>query len=75
MVPLSQLRADWAAISSSLSRRRYLGDSGQKGREATWRMAGMAVMVRSQGQPFSVPRTLFMPRIWEMRIDKVMISW
>ena len=52
-----------------------MGDSGQKGKVASWRMAGMAVMASSQGQPSSVPSMLFIPRIWEMRIERVMISW
>ena len=53
----------FAFISSSLSRSRYLGDSGQNGRVASWRRAGAAVRARSQGQPSSVPRTLLIPRI------------
>ena len=66
---------DCAAISSSLSSKRYLGDSGQKGRVASWKMAGMEVMASNRGQPSSVPSTLFMPSTWERRMERVMISW
>ena len=52
-----------------------MGDSGQKGSVASWRMAGTAVRASSQGQPSSVPSTLFMPSTWEMRMLRVMISW
>ena len=49
VIKLKILQPSSAPCSSSLSSRRYLGDSGQKGRVAIWKIAGTAVIAKSQG--------------------------
>jgi hypothetical protein len=64
-----------ASISLPLLRSVNLGDSGQRGRVQTWKMAGRMVTARSQGQRASVPMRPAIPRTWLTRMEIVRTSW
>ena len=73
--PLNQVKALTALSSSSLSNKRNFGDSGQNGNVASCKNPGITVRNKSQGHPASFPRTPCIPRIWDSKIEMVMISW